>query len=251
MVREERLKTISAKGLHYKILNEKIRGALEEGYQQIKVLEVNGQRYIGNGLAFPGRNLEIYGTVGNDLAIFMDGATIKVFGNAQDGVANTMNEGEIIIYGGVGDLMGYGMRGGRVLVRDSVGYRAGIHMKEYEDKVPILVIGGSCGDFLGEYIAGGRVIVLGLDIEEKDITGYFCGTGMHGGIIYIRGMVPEYKLGKEVKMVEVEETDISFLQQQLLDFSNYFGIDIASIMNRSFYKLVPNNKRPYSRLYTY
>ncbi|MGC9064020.1 MAG: hypothetical protein ACP5JL_05015, partial [bacterium] len=150
MEKEGKLKIISAKGVPYRLLNERIREALEEGYQEVRVLGVNGQRYIGDGLTFPERVLEVHGTAGNDLAVFANGITIKLFGNAQDGVANTMNDGEVIIYGSVGDLMGYGMRGGRVFIRDSVGYRAGIHMKEYEDKMPILVIGGGCGDFLGE-----------------------------------------------------------------------------------------------------
>ena len=45
-----------------------------------------------------------------------------------------MNEGEIIIHGLSGDATGYAMRGGRIFVEGDVGYRAGIHMKEYEEK---------------------------------------------------------------------------------------------------------------------
>lgn len=244
------IKIISAKDLHYKELNENIRKILMEGYQCIKVKDVNGHRYIGAGLTFPDRALEIDGTPGNDLGVFMNGLTIKVFGNAQDGVANTMNNGEIVVYGSVGDLTGYGMRGGRVFIRGSVGYRAGIHMKEYEDKIPIIVIGGNAGDFLGEYMAGGRIIVLNLE-DEKDVVGYFCGTGMHGGIIYIRGVVPEYKLGKEVRMEEVNEEDITLLRKHLEDFASYFNLSIDYLMNKKFYKLIPYDKRPYGRLYAY
>jgi len=250
MGREARLKIISAKGLHYRKLNEEIRKTLEEGYQQIRIIDVNGQRYIGDGLTFPDRILEIYGTPGNDLGAFMNGLTIRVFGNAQDGVGNTMNDGEIVIYGSVGDLMGYGMRGGKIFVKGSAGYRIGIHMKEYENKIPIIVIGGNTGDFLGEYMAGGRIIVLNLDAREE-ATGYFCGSGIHGGIIYVRGNVPDYKLGKEIKVLEINEDDMNFLQNILLEFSNYFKIDIDYIMDEQFYKLVPYNKRPYGKLYTY
>ncbi len=246
-----RLKTIDAKGLHYKTLNEMIRESLNDGYQDIKLLNVNGQRYIGDGLTFPQCSLEIYGTPGNDLGIFMNGLTIKVFGNAQDGVANTMNDGEIVVHGSVGDLAGYGMRGGRVFIRDSAGYRVGIHMKEYQDKVPVIVIGKGSGDFLGEYMAGGRVIILGLNVPEDEVTGYFCGTGMHGGVIYVRGNVPEYKLGKEVKVVDIDESDLEFLKRHILDFSNYFRIDFDHIMEDPFYKLITYNKRPYGRLYAY
>mgnify|MGYP002508363490 CR=1 FL=1 len=44
----------------------------------------------------------------------------------------------------------------------NAGYRAGIHMKAYKDKVPVMVIGGTAGSFLGEYQAGGVIVVLGL-----------------------------------------------------------------------------------------
>ncbi|MCX7795150.1 MAG: hypothetical protein N2380_01305 [bacterium] len=250
MEKDGRLKTISAKGLHYRQLNEEIRKVLEEGYQQIKIMDVNGQRYIGSGLTFSDRILEIYGTPGNDLGAFMNGLTIRVFGNAQDGTANTMNGGEIVIYGSTGDLVGYGMRGGRVFIRGSAGYRVGIHMKEYEDKIPVIVIGGNTGDFLGEYMAGGRIIVLNLE-SQGDATGYFCGTGMHGGIIYIRGTVPEHRLGKEVKLTDINEEDIAILKEHLIDFARYFGISLEYLISEKFYKLVPYNKRPYGRLYAY
>lgn len=58
-----------------------------------------------------------------------------------------MNEGEIIVHGGIGDAAGYAMRGGRILIRDGAGYRAGIHMKAYKDKVPLMVIGGTAAAF--------------------------------------------------------------------------------------------------------
>ena len=44
------------------------------------------------------------------------------------------------------------MRGGRVYVRDNIGYRGGIHMKQYMEKRPIVVIGGAARAFLGEYM---------------------------------------------------------------------------------------------------
>lgn len=59
------------------------------------------------------------------------------------------------------------MRGGEIYVRGNAGYRAGIHMKAYRDKRPVMVIGGRTGSFLGEYQAGGYIIVLGLLDERK------------------------------------------------------------------------------------
>ena len=57
----------------------------------------------------------------------------------------------------------------KTYLRDDVGYRAGIHMKEYGDKKPVLVIGGTAQDFFGEYMAGGIVILLGLNLKKANI----------------------------------------------------------------------------------
>ena len=56
-------------------------------------MNVNGQRYIGTGLRGEGLRIEVHGTPGQAVAMFMDGPTVEVFGNAQDGVGNTMNAG--------------------------------------------------------------------------------------------------------------------------------------------------------------
>ena len=78
----------------------------------VKLVNVNGQRYIGNGITGNDLRIEIDGVPGGDMAMFMNGPTIVTFGNAQDGVANTMNAGTVIIHGDAGDVLGYGMRGG-------------------------------------------------------------------------------------------------------------------------------------------
>ena len=155
----------------------------------------------------PDINITINGVPGNDLAMFMGGARIVVNGNVQDCVANTMDSGEIVVHGRSGDTLGHGMRGGEIYIRDGVGTRVGIHMKSYEEKKPVLVIGGCAGNFLGEYMAGGILIVLGLNRGDKDIVGRFVATGMHGGTLYIRGKVDEFQLGKEVKVFELTEQD--------------------------------------------
>ena len=98
-----------------------------------------------------------------------------------------MNEGRIVVGGNIGDACGYAMRGGSIFVKGNAGYRAGIHMKAYENKVPLMVIGGFAGSFLGEYQAGGVIVVLGLGIGDKRIVGNFPCTGMHGGKMFLRG----------------------------------------------------------------
>ncbi len=242
---------ISAKGLHYRALNEKIHQLVASGVKSLHVTHVNGQRYIGGGLQGNIR-ITIDGVPGNDLAAFMDGPKIRVKGNAQDGVANTMNAGEVIIDGNAGDVLGYGMRGGRVFIRGNVGYRVGIHMKSYGKQMPVMVVGGSARDFLGEYQAGGVIIVLGLELPpEEPIAGYMVGTGMHGGVMYVRGKVEDWQIGKEVKIFEIDDKDRKIMLPHLRDFARAFRLELEDILSQPFLKMVPYSKRPYGRIYAY
>jgi glutamate synthase domain-containing protein 3 len=242
---------IDAYGLSHRELNTKLREAVSNGTQKIELRNVYGQRYIGTDLN-KAVDIEIFGVPGNDLGAFMDGPRIIVRGNAQDGCGNTMNNGEIIVHGHAGDIIGLSARGGKIFVRDDVGYRAGIHMKEYQDKKPVLVIGGTAQDFFGEYMAGGTVILLGLNLKEGEYhRAKFIGTGMHGGVIYLRGSVDNYQLGKEVGVTEVDEKDYQVLGQFVGEFASHFGYDAREILKHKFNKLFPRWLRPYGRLYTY
>ena len=107
------MKTIDAKGIKYKQLNEMIYAAIEGGYNKIFLKNISGQYYIGDGLT-QNVEIEIDGVPGNDLGMFMDGPLIRINGDAQDGVGNTMAGGKIIIDGNAGDVLGYSMRGGRI-----------------------------------------------------------------------------------------------------------------------------------------
>ena len=246
------MKVIDAKGVIYRELNNKIKAALLSGENEITLNNIGGQRYIGDGLSGKQRII-INGTPGNDTAAYMDGLELIINGNAQDALANTMNDGNIIVYGNAGDTVGYAMRGGEIFIKGNVGYRVGIHMKEYHEKRPVIVIGGKAGDFFGEYMAGGIMLILGLNIgDEEEIVGNYCGTGMHGGAIYIRGDIEAFKLGKEVKLAKPDQEDIILISTYVKKYCKYFEFDYDFIMNnKPFYKLYPYNKRPYGNLYAY
>jgi glutamate synthase domain-containing protein 3 len=242
---------IDAMDLHYRQVNTLLREAVAEGVNRIELHNVFGQRYLGTDLHRP-VEIHIHGTPGNDLASFMDGPRIVVHGNAQDGCGNTMNGGEVIIHGRAGDVTGHSMRGGKIFVRDDVGYRVGIHMKEYEGKRPSIVIGGTAQHFLGEYMAGGVLIVLGLSLHpgERHMAN-FIGTGMHGGVMYLRGELDETQLGKEVGQVPLDEDDHSLLEKLVTEFAGHFGYNAQAILGQPFTKLIPLSLRPYGRLYAY
>jgi glutamate synthase domain-containing protein 3 len=240
---------INANEMYYRYLNAILRTLNHKGVKKIEIHNVHGQRYIGTDIE---ENIEIYiyGTPGNDLGAFMDGPKVTVYGNAQDGCGNTMDNGQIVVHGRAGDITGYSMRGGKIFVRDDAGYRVGIHMKEYGDKKPCLVIGGTAQDFLGEYMAGGVLVVLGLNLEaENRHKAKFVGTGMHGGVMYIRGEVSH--LGKEVATVDLNENDMTLLKNIVNEFCGHFEFDADEIMSKKFNKIMPVSHRPYGTLYAY
>ncbi|MBI2877003.1 MAG: hypothetical protein HYY20_08995 [Candidatus Tectomicrobia bacterium] len=242
---------IDATGIYYRELNQMVREAIAGGEQEIELVGVNGQRYIGDGLSEKVK-IVIHGVPGNDLSAFMNGPTVVVYANAQDGVANTMNDGKIVIHGHAGDVLGYGMRGGRLFVRGDVGYRVGIHMKSYKDQEPVIVVGGTAGDFLGEYMAGGVLILLGLGATNGQcLAGSYLGTGMHGGRIFVRGQVDPYQLGAEVGVRELNEADRKQLAALLQEYCQDLDLDYEQVMERDFIKLIPISHRPYGRLYAY
>jgi len=240
---------IDVSGVHYRDLNETLQNLVKAKIKRISLNNVHGQRYIGTSLK--GKiEITIDGTAGNDLGAFMDGPEIHVYGNAQDGCGNTVNSGEIAVHGSAGDITGYAMRGGRLFIKGSVGYRAGIHMKEYGENQPIMVIGETAGDFLGEYMAGGTIVLLGLNLEkDQSHRSLHVGTGMHGGRIYVHGKITG--LGKEAIIQKLDEQDRLFLKPLLTDFCKYFGYDKDHITNLYCYKIIPNSERPYGRLYAY
>lgn len=247
---------VNALGLKHKELNDLLREVALKGITKVTVKNVFGQRYIGTRLYLPDpeKKLEINisGNPGNDLGAFLNGHRLIVHGNAQDGVGNTMDDGEIIVHGRAGDIVAMSMRGGKIFIRDNVGYRAAIHMKEYTGKVPVLVIGGTAQDFFGEYMAGGIVILLGLNLKENERhKAHYIGTGMHGGVIYLRGRVEEYQLGKEVGVKALDDRDWEIVKRYVEEFSAHFAMPVNEIRKGQFQKLLPVSKRPYGKIYAY
>ncbi len=240
---------IDTSGIHYKQVNEDIHAALKQGNHDLVLDNVRGQRYLGTGLGSSVK-MTINGVPGNDLASFMNGARIEVMGNAQDAVGNTMNAGKVLVHGVAGDIVGYGMRGGRIYIESDVGYRAGIHMKAFEDNFPVVVVGGGAQDYLGEYMAGGVIVLLNLR-DRVSPVGHFVGTGMHGGTIFIRGKVEQRQVGAEVGFDRPSDEDWDYLEGVLADYFRELAMPKRSFGPEEFTKLYPKSARPYGNLYSY
>lgn len=246
---ENKVVKIDAENLYYKDLNCLLRSVITSDIERIELTNVCGQRYLGTDLNTDVQ-IDVYGTPGNDLGAFMSGPKIAVQGNAQDASGNTMNDGQIVIHGHAGDLTGHSMRGGKIFVRDYVGYRVGIHMKQYQHKVPTIVIGETAGDFLAEYMAGGIILVLGLNLKDSEkCKARFVGTGMHGGIIYERGDILEPVEG--TKTLSVGKRDMQVVEGLVNEYCSHFGTDSKTILNGKFKKILPVSKRPYEKLYSH
>ncbi len=237
---------IVANQLYYQQLNEQVRACQDT---EITIEKLYGQRYIG--CASSGKHFTLHGTPGNGLGQYLNGSTLEVYGNCQEACGDTMNEGDIIIHGGCGDNCGYGMRGGRIFIEKSVGYRAGIHMKSYMNKTPIVVIGERAGSFLGEYQAGGLIIVLGKGANGEYPASYFCGTGMHGGKIIMRCDQAPTGLPKQVLINAATEADIAEIRPQVVDYCAFFGGNAEALLAQTYYVLTPNPDAGYKQLYTY
>jgi glutamate synthase domain-containing protein 3 len=241
---------INAEDLYYKELNCLMRQAIHSnGFEKIELNNVCGQRYLGTDLNTE-IQIDVYGTPGNDLGAFMSGPKMIIHGNAQDASGNTMNDGEIVIHGHAGDLTGHSMRGGKIFVKDYVGYRVGIHMKQYQKKIPQIVIGETAGDFLAEYMAGGVILILGLNLNNcEKCKARFVGTGMHGGVIYERGEILEPVEG--TKTMPVGKRDLQIIETLVKEYCRHFGGDPKAILAGKFKKILPLSTRPYAKLYSH
>ncbi len=237
------MKTINAEGLDYRAINEKIR----ETPENCLIEGCCGQRFIGAGMA--GKNIEIHGVPGNALGAYLNGGVVTVKANTQDAVGDTMNEGKIIIHGSIGDAAGYAMRGGKILVDGNAGYRAGIHMKAYNEKIPLMVIGGKAGSFLGEYQAGGVIVVLNLHTPQDKAVGFFPCTGMHGGKIFLRSDCKGVTFPEQVTARAADEADKSELRGHIAEFCAVFGYDMDEILSAPFTVVTPDSKNPYRQMY--
>ncbi len=235
--------------MHYRELNFQIRRKIQEGVKHFILEHVTGQRYIGAGLD-PDILLEVRGIPGQDLGVFNDGAKIVVYGNAQDGVGNTMNGGVIVVHGSVGDIPGHMVRNGKIFVKGSAGFRAGIMMKEYGRKHPVMIIGETIGDYVGEYMAGGTIIILGCGLEERiSPVSRHVASGMFGGEIYVRGKIDRAQLGAGAVMAEACDADVDRIRQYLAEYASEFEMDSEEILHGRFSVIRRAGQRPYGNLY--
>ncbi len=236
---------INAKNINFDELNAAIRQSPDT---EIFIKNCYGQRYIGTGVE--GKQIHIEGTAGNATGAYLNGTDIFVKGNAQDAIGDTMNAGKIVIDGNARDGTGYGARGGKIYIKGSVGYRAGIHMKAYKDKRPVLIVGEKSGSFLGEYQAGGYIIILNLSDTPGSLAGNFCATGMHGGKMFFRTNTPLEINSATLITQKAQANDMAEILPYLEEYCDLLNVD-KKILSDAYHMILPNTVNPYKQLYTY
>ena len=235
--------SIDASGMDFQALNALLRSSAGD----TEISGCLGQRFLGAGMGK--RALRIHGVPGNALGAYLNGGEIEVFGNAQGAVGDTMNAGRILIHGSIGDTAGYAMRGGKIYVRGDAGYRAGIHMKEYREHVPVMIVGGRAGSFLGEYQAGGIIAVLGLHTDGRPIVSNFPCTGMHGGRLFLRSKCEGVLFPEQVTARSAGPEDMAVLAPYLKEYCALFGLDDAAVADAPFTVVTPDSANPYKQMY--
>ena len=133
------------------------------------------------------------------------------------------------------------------MVRGDTGYRVGIHMKEFGESRPTLIIGGTAKDYLGEYMAGGTILVLGIG-QDGPPVGRSVGAGMHGGRIFVRGKLSASQLGPGASLSVLSEEDRAEVRVLLDDFSRTFSIEVPGDLS-GYVKISPSSSRPFSGYY--
>ena len=141
------------------------------------------------------------------------------------------------------------MRGGEIYIQGNAGYRAGIHMKAYQEHKPVIVIGGRAGSFLGEYQAGGLILVLALHTDVRPVVGFFPCTGMHGGKMVFRGDVRNVQFPPQVTSRPATAEDFAEFAPYVREYCRLFGCDAASMLSSPYTVITPDSKNPYQQMY--
>jgi glutamate synthase domain-containing protein 3 len=100
-------------------------------------------------------------------------------------------------------------------------------------------------------MAGGLLIVLGLDRRRGEpLVGEWCATGMHGGALYLRGEIEEWRVASQfVGLRPAEEPDLADIRPHIAAFCQTFDLDESAVMQGQFVKIAPVSHRPYSAKY--
>lgn len=174
-----------------------------------------------------GRSVTVRGVLGQRyLGTGAEGKALTVFGTPGNALGAYLNGTDITVYGNVQDAVGDTMDSGDIVVH------------------------GSAGDTLGYGMRGGTIVVLGIGCGGAVPMGPYCGTGMHGGEMFIRCDAAPQSLPAQVEAERCGEEDLARLAPLIKRYCDTFEADPGRFAGKPFYKLTPSAGNPYNNLYT-
>jgi len=242
----------------------------QNGWRNIILFNVRGQRFIGCGLGprSHGLRVDVYDTPGDYLASGLDGAEIFVHGGAQDQVANIMKAGRVVVYGsdltyGVGQTFMYGAKGGEAYVMGNTAGRPFI----FTVGNPKCVINGVPLDYLneqcmaGDPLKGGGFSIVNaiswdafgniVDQATPYPGGNLCSLAS-GGAAYIRD--PQKQVGEDQlnrgQIADISWADWEVMLPYLKNNEKLFKIPVERLLTvdgeqksplEVYRKIVPGN----------
>ena len=195
----------------------RIKSAVEAGETDFRI-EASGQHDIGGPLwNAEGRTLhfEVSNPGQRVGSMALPGTEITVRGPAPADVGWLNSGGRITVLGDTGDTTGHCAAAGVIHVAGRAGTRTGSLMKhDPQHEPPELWVLGTVSSFAFEFMGGGRAVVCGVDggapLGERPCV------GMVGGVVYVRGAVPELPAG--VRSLPLEATDMAWLSGGMARF---------------------------------
>ena len=92
--------------------------------------------------------------------------------------------------------------------------------------------------------------MLGLHTDGRPIVGNFCGTGMHGGEIYLRCDKLPSALPAQVRAEKLERFPAGDAEKLVREWCAAFGEDAEKLLASPCWRLSPNAENPYKQMYT-
>ncbi len=224
------LKTMSSRDVNRK-LKELIKSE-----DQIEIDNPHSLHNFATALIGQGK-ITIHGSTGFYTGGFLEGPKIVVEGNTGWYTGDNMLNGEIIIEMNTGSNAAPSMVGGTIVIKGNSGSRAGWGMKG-----GTLIVCGSVGRWTGKMTLGGRIVVLGE-------VGEGIGESMYDGVIHVLDPAVEEKLGGNVQVVPIDDSEKKELKKLFKKYGIDQGVDnfksiVPKIYGRHEYVLFkPTHKR--------
>ena len=81
--------------------------------------------------------------------------------------------------------------------------------------------------------------------------GNFCGTGMHGGKIFLRTAHLPPDLPAQVCVKQAEAGDKEIIRPLVEGYCARFGGEAEALLQSEYFLLTPNSQNPYRQMYVH